>query len=224
MATSDAPHPTVTDAPLVPETMTEGVSGTPCRSRGRGRDPRPRIPSALVEALHRIEGSRAWTAPVDVVERLARAVVRPGAAEDALTGSPGSARPAPAAHRHPPRHLAERVAARPGRGPGGPPGRPQADRHRHPQRPAHRRLGPGRVAADRPADPAGRRRARPGQRGWACCSTAPRTGPGARAATCGAWPWGWPAARPPWRRLPGRAPGRWPARRATATPFAAPAG
>ncbi|MGH9234733.1 MAG: DUF2231 domain-containing protein [Acidimicrobiales bacterium] len=88
MATSDAPrHPTVTDAPLVPETMTEGVSGTPAGAEAEAATPGPRIPSALVEALHRIEGSRALDRPVDVVERLARAVVRPGATEDALTGA-----------------------------------------------------------------------------------------------------------------------------------------
>jgi hypothetical protein len=84
MATSDAPRsPTVTDAPLVPETMTEGVSAGPAEAAAPG----PRTPSALIEAMHRIEASAALDRPAEVVERLARAVVRPGAAEDALTGA-----------------------------------------------------------------------------------------------------------------------------------------
>jgi len=88
MATSDAPrHPTVTDAPLVPETMTEGVSGTPAGAESEAATSGARTPPALVEALHRIEGSTALDRPVELVERLARAVVRPGATEDALTGA-----------------------------------------------------------------------------------------------------------------------------------------
>jgi uncharacterized membrane protein len=83
MATSDAPRsPTVTDAPLVPETMTEGVSAGPAEAASG-----PRTPSPLIEAMHRIEASAALDRPADVVERLARAVVRPGATEDALTGA-----------------------------------------------------------------------------------------------------------------------------------------
>jgi hypothetical protein len=83
MATSDAPRsPTVTDAPLVPETMTEGVSAGPAEAASG-----PRTPSPLIEAMHRIEASAALDRPADVVERLARAIVRPGATEDALTGA-----------------------------------------------------------------------------------------------------------------------------------------
>jgi len=90
MATSSDPPriPTVTDAPLVPETMIGGVSGTPTGAAAEAAaGPGPRTPSALVEAMHRIEGSAILDRPAEVVERLARAVVRPGATEDALTGA-----------------------------------------------------------------------------------------------------------------------------------------
>jgi uncharacterized membrane protein len=90
MATSsDAPgDPAVTDAPLVPETMAQAVSGTTAGDAAEAAATLgAHIPSALVEAMHRIEGSPALDRPADVVERLARAVVRPGATEDALTGA-----------------------------------------------------------------------------------------------------------------------------------------
>lgn len=63
-----------------------GSAGTAAATDAPGHDV-PDVPPALVELVQRIEGASALDRPGAAVERLARAVARPGPARDALTGT-----------------------------------------------------------------------------------------------------------------------------------------
>ena len=83
-----AATPTGTSAPTSTESPApiSAAEGGTLADRHEGGRAIPPTPQAVVDMVHRIEASEGLDRPAGVVEKVANAVARPGAAHDALTG------------------------------------------------------------------------------------------------------------------------------------------